>query len=153
MCMRWEVFAEFRALKFVFIAVESKFQRHRHLRFCTENNFVRCFPSSVVNTCVVCEGKLWCCRRPIVSSVVQEVSPITGNVLILGFNFAISPRRMGCSRSQSDSQFFCPVNKFGVDESSTSVMHNRLRNSNGTDPFFDSRDSSLSTSVSIWVYH
>ena len=127
--MRWEVFAEFRATKFVFIAVESKFQRHRDLRFCTENNFIGCPSSSVVNTCVVCEGKFWCQRRPIVSSVVQEISPITGDVLVLGFNFGISSRCMCCFRSQSDSQFFCPVNEFSIDESRTSVIHKRLRNS------------------------
>ena len=32
-------------------------------------------------------------------------------------------------------------------------MHNSLRYSEGMDPFIDNRDSSLSTSVSNWLYH
>ena len=73
-------------------------------------------------------------------------------MLVLGFNFAISPRRVGCSRSQSDSQFFRPVTEFNIDERRISVMHDRLRNSEGMDPFLEGRDSSLITSVSNRVY-
>ena len=74
-------------------------------------------------------------------------------MLVLGFNFAISPGRMCCLRSQIDSQFFCPVNEFGIDESRTTVMHNRLRDSKGTMLFLHGIDCSLSTSLSNWVYH
>ena len=37
---------------------KSKFQRHRDLRFCTENNFVSCFATSVVNTCIMSKSEL-----------------------------------------------------------------------------------------------
>ena len=121
--------------------------------FCTKNDFIRCLSGCIIDTSIVSESKFRCQRRSIVSSVVQKVSPIAGNVLILGFNFSISPRLMCCSWSQSDSQIFCPVNEFSIDESRSSVMHNRLRNSEGMDPFLDSRDGSLSTSVRNWVYH
>ena len=74
-------------------------------------------------------------------------------MLILGFNLAISSTRVCSLRSQSDSQFFCPVYEFTVNKGSTSVVHNRLRDSKRIDPILDSRDCSLSTSVSNWVYH
>ena len=88
-----------------------------------------------------------CIRRRIESS--------SNNVLCidLGFNFVISPRRRCCSRSQSDSQFFCPVYKLKVNKSSTSVVYNRLKNSKRLYPIFYGCDCSLSTSVSNWVYH
>ena len=40
-----------------------------------------------------------------------------------------------------------------VNKGSASVVHIRLRGSKGMDPFLDSRECSLSTSVSNWVYH
>ena len=56
------------------------------------------------------QSEIWCQRRPIVSSLIQEVPPKAGNVLILGFNFTISPSLVCCLGSQGDSHFFSPVN-------------------------------------------
>ena len=89
--MRWQVFADFRAAQYVFSAVEAKIQRHMSLGFCTDNTFVSCFPSSVVDTCVARKGEFRSQGRPVLSSVVQEVPTITGGLLILGFDFTVSP--------------------------------------------------------------
>ena len=133
------------------IAVENKFQRQRNLRLCIENSFVYGLPSGVFDNFFVTKNKYRCQRRPIVSRVVQKVPPITGNVLVLGFNFAISPRSVCRSRSQSDAQFFCLVNEVGIIGSSSSVVYKKLRNSKKM--FFNGRDSNLSFSNRNWVNH
>ena len=111
--------------KVYFFAIESKLQRQWDLGFRTEYYFVGCLSSCVVETRIVSKSEFPCQARPIVSSVVQEVPPVVGNVLILGFNFAISPRRVCCSRSRGDAQFFSPVNEVSIDESNASVVYNR----------------------------
>ena len=73
-------------------------------------------------------------------------------MLILGFDFPISPRRLCCSGSQGNSQFFSPINEVGIDEGSALVVYKRLWNSERMYPFLNSRDSSLSSSVRKWVY-
>ena len=153
MWVRWLVFAKIWTAEFVFIAVKSKFQRHKDLKFCTENDFIRCLSSCIIDTSIVNKSKFRCQGRPIVSSVIRKVPPITGFVLILGFNLAISPRRVCCLGPQSDSQFFGPVYEFSVNKGSTSVVLDGLGDSKRMDPFLDSINSSLSTSANNWVYH
>ena len=121
------------------------------MEFCTKNDFIRCLSGCIIDTSNVSKRKFRCQGRTIVSSVVQKLLPATGNVLILGFNLAISPRQECRSGSQRDSQFFCPIYEFGINKGSTSVVHGRLRISKGMYPFFNSRDCSLSTSVSNGV--
>ena len=91
MGVRWQVFTEYLAAEFMFVAIESKLQKLWDLAFRTEYFFVGCLSSCVVNTCTVSKGKFRCQERPIVSRVVQGVPPLNGKVLILGFNFAVGP--------------------------------------------------------------
>ena len=76
------------------------------------------------------------------SQRLSDVLPKAGNMLILGFNLAISPKRVCCSRSQSDAQFLCPVKEVGINKSSTSVVYNRLRKYERMYTFLSGRDSS-----------
>ena len=66
------------------ITVESEFQRHKKLRFRTENYLVGCLSSCIVDTCIVSQSEFRCQGRPISSSGVQKVPPIAGNMFILG---------------------------------------------------------------------
>ena len=65
----------------------------------------------------------------------------------------ICPRWVCFLRSQSDSQFFCPVNEICIIEGSTSIVYNRLRNSRRMYPFIYGCNISLNSSVCNWVYH
>ena len=108
--------------------MDSKLQKHWDCEFGTEYCFVGFFSSCVVVARIVSRSEFWCHGSAIVSSVVQEVPLVAGNVFILGLSFAISPRRVSCLGSQGGSQFFSPVNEVGIDEGSASVVYNGLRN-------------------------
>ena len=83
----------------------------------------------------------------------SKIRPIPGNELFLGFNFAISPRRVCCSRFQGDVQFFCPINEVGVNEGTASFLYKRRRDSKEMFPIFTSRFTSLRSCVRDRVYH
>ena len=94
-----------------------------------------------------------CLGKPAVSRVVQELAVITGNVLILCFNFTNVLRRKCCSLSENDYLCFCAVDEFGIDEGSESVVYTRVRDPKGLYPFHPGRHSGWRTSVFNWWYH
>ena len=57
------------------------------------------------------KSEVQCQRKSVVSSVFQEFPPVAGNVLILSFDFHLSPRRMCCSGSQGFSNSFVQLMK------------------------------------------
>ena len=136
----------------MFIAVVSKFHRHRDLRFCTENDCLRCVSSCIVFTSIVSKSEICCQGRSNISSVIRKVPPLTSHLLVLGFDFTVSSGRMSGSGLENNSQIFCPIHEISVNKSSASIAHNRLEDSKRKDPFLDRGNCSLGTSVINWVH-
>ena len=153
MGMRWWVFAELWTADFVFVAVEAKLWRQAELAFDTEDYFIGCSSSSVNETCIVSKSEFQCQRRAVVSSVEQKVALIAVGILILCFGFTISPRWVIFLVSWGYSQFLSPIDEIGINEGSSSVVYNKLWNSQKIYLFLDTRDSGSGSSVKKCVYH
>ena len=112
----------------MFVTIESQFDRHGFFWFGAEDDLVRRFTSSVINAGIINERKFWCKRSLISASIVQKTSPITNNMLVLSFYFAVCPSWESCTWSQGNSQLFSPVDKVCVKKSCSSLMYYWLRN-------------------------
>ena len=64
----------------------------------------------------MCERIIGCKFSPIVSRLIHKVSLVSSKVLILYFDFAVGPWRVGSTRSKGYSEFFSPVNEVTVYE-------------------------------------
>ena len=103
-----------------------------------------------LHSCYV-RTQIWCKFWPIVSRLIHEVSPISSKVLILYFNFAVGPKRVGSTRCKGYSKFFTPVNHVAIYEGWTVIRNNFLGYTISCDLFFYCVDSGLSSGVSNWI--
>ena len=95
----------------MFFPVETKFQWHWYLWYCFKDYFVWGLSSCVVHTSVMSKSKLGCYGKPVSSGIIQKVSPIPSDMLVLRLYFATCPWGIHCSWSQSHSKVFVQLIK------------------------------------------